>query len=63
MSYYEEKVLKLIDEDSDHFTSPEFVGLWGDDYDFKKILRACYSLVEKGVLRKRDCDGIAFERV
>lgn len=62
MKKYEEKVLKLIDEDEQHFTSPEFCGLWGDDYDFKKILSACYSLVNKGVLKKRNCDGLAFER-
>lgn len=62
MSYYEEKVLQLIDEDKEHFTSPEFCGLWGEDYDYKEIVRACYSLVEKGVLQKRNCNGLAFER-
>ena len=63
MSYYEEKVLKIIDEDEQRFTSPEFSGLWGDDYDYKKIANACYSLVEKGILKKRNCVGLAFERV
>lgn len=63
MSYYEEKILSIIDNDEHHFTSPEFDGLWGDDYDYKKILTACYSLVEKGILKKRNCDGLAFERV
>lgn len=62
MNKYEKKVLKLIDDDEQHFTSPEFSGLWGDDYDFKQILSACYSLVAKGILKKRNCDGLAFER-
>ena len=61
-NYYEKKILTLIDEDENGFTSPEFIGLWGDDYDFRKILTACYSLVEKGILKKRNCNGIAFER-
>lgn len=63
MTKYEEKILQLIDEDEQHFTSPDFSGLWGDDYDYKKILTACCSLVEKGILKKRNCDGLAFERV
>ena len=62
MNFYEEKVLRLIDQDEQHFTSPEFCGLWGDEYDFKKILCACHSLVKKGILKKRNCDGLAFER-
>lgn len=62
MNFYEKKVLNLIDQDDQHFTSPEFCGLWGDNYDFGKILMVCHSLTSKGILKKRNCVGLAYER-
>lgn len=64
MNSTEQLVLKLIESDEDKFFAPEFAGL----YDEKKVSRheitkACYSLVNKGVLKRRNCSGLAFELV
>ena len=62
MDSTEQLVLKLIENEEDRFFAPEFTGL----YDEKKVNRqeitkACYSLVEKGILKRRNCIGLAFE--
>lgn len=62
MNSTEQLVLKLIENDKDKFFAPEFTGL----YDEKKVSRyeitkACFNLVSKGILKRRDCSGLAFE--
>lgn len=60
----EEKILQYIDSDKDHFFAPEWDGVFNrEEYSYSDIMHACFSLVNKGVLKKRDCLGLAFERI
>lgn len=58
----EQELLKILDNEKAGFIAPEWAGLFGE-YDYKSVIRVCYNLVAKGVLRKRNCIGLAFERV
>lgn len=60
----EEKILKFIENDEEHFFAPEWFSLIDNGkHSYKAVLTACYSLVEKGILKKRDCSALAFERI
>ena len=61
MEITEQKLLEILENEKEGFIAPEWAGPFGE-YDYKSVVRACYSLVEKGVLRKRNCTGLAFER-
>ena len=60
----EEKILQIIDNEEDHFFSPDFDGLIShEEHSRAEITKACFSLVDKGILKRRDCIGLAFERI
>ncbi len=66
MNNTEQLVLKLIenDKDKDKFFAPEFTGLYDENEVSRyEITKACFSLVSKGILKRRDCSGLAFEFV
>lgn len=55
----EEKILKVLDEQIDGFITPNQSEFY--DCDTHELFQAIYSLIDKGVLRKRDCEGLAYE--
>ena len=55
----EEKIMKVLDKQIDGFICPNQTEFKDDDTH--DLFQAIYSLIEKGVLRKRNCDGLAFE--
>ena len=55
----EEKILQILDDQLDGFICPnqsEFSG-----YNTRELFQAIYALIEKGILQKRNCEGLAFE--
>ena len=62
MTNTEQLVLDLIENSEDKFFSPEFTGLYDEEkVSRREITKACFSLVSKGILQRRDCCGLAFE--
>lgn len=55
----EEMILKVLDKQIDGFICPNQSEFY--DYDAHEIFQAIYNLINKGVLRKRKCEGLAFE--
>ncbi len=55
----EEYILKVLDEQKDGFITPNQDAFAG--CDTHELFQAIYSLIDKGVLRKRNCDGLAYE--
>ena len=55
----EEYILKVLDEQKDGFITPNQDAFSG--CDTHELFQAIYSLIGKGVLRKRNCDGLAYE--
>ena len=56
---YENKVLEVLNKQLDGFICPNQTELY--NLDTKKLFQAIHNLEEKGVLRKRDCEGLAYE--
>lgn len=52
-------ILKVLDKQIDGFICPNQSEFY--DYDAHEIFQAIYNLINKGVLRKRKCEGLAFE--
>lgn len=64
MTKTEHLILNLIDNNEEKFFSPEFIGLYDEQKNSRyEITKACYSLVNKGILKRRNCYSLAFERV
>ena len=55
----EEKILKVLDEQPDGFICPNQADFENDDID--EFFKVIHSLIEKGVIRKRNCKGLAYE--
>lgn len=55
----EEKILEVLDTQLDGFICPNQMEFMNDDTH--DLFQAIYNLIEKGVLRKRNCYGLAFE--
>lgn len=55
----EELILKVLDEQRDGFICPNQTEF--RDCDTHELFQAIYSLINKGVLRKRNCAGLAYE--
>ncbi len=55
----EEMILQVLDRQIDGFICPNQSDFSG--YDTKKLFEAIYSLIDKGILRKRYCEGLAYE--
>ena len=55
----EEKILRVLDNQLDGFICPnqsEFSGC-----DTHELFQGIYSLIDRGVLQRRNCEGLAFE--
>jgi hypothetical protein len=55
----EEKIFKILNEQPDGFICPNQSGLYEEDPH--ALFAAINRLVEKGILRKRNCEGLTFE--
>lgn len=55
----EEYILKVLDEQPDGFIIPNQDAFSG--CDTHELFQAIYRLIDKGILRKRNCDGLAYE--
>ena len=56
---YEELILRVLDEQTDGFITPNQSEFYS--CDTHELFQAIYRLIEKGVLRKRNCEGLAYE--
>lgn len=59
MEDLKKKILEILDDQSDGFIIPnqsEF-----DGWDVHEKYAAIYSLIEDGILKKRNCSGLAYE--
>lgn len=54
----EEYILKVLDEQRDGFITPNQTEFYNNIDGF---FQAVQSLIDKGILRKRNCDGLAYE--
>lgn len=64
MTDTEQLVLALIKNDEGKFFSPDFNGLYNESKVSRyEITKACFSLISKGILKRRDRSGLAFELV
>lgn len=54
-----EKILKVLDEQIDGFICPNQSDFLSDDTN--ELFAAIHSLIEDGTLRRRNCEGLAYE--
>lgn len=54
----EKYILKVLDEQPDGFIIPEQIEFCNNIHEF---FQAIQNLINKGVLRKRNCEGLAYE--
>lgn len=54
-----EKILKVLNEQQDGFITPNQSDFNQDNV--QEFFTAIHELIENGILRKRDCEGLAFE--
>ena len=59
--FMKEKILRVLDEQIDGFICPNQTDF--NDIDIHKLFRAIDSLIEDGILRRRNCAGLAYEMV
>jgi hypothetical protein len=55
----EKKVLEVLNNQLDGFICPNQSEFYNEDTH--ELFNALYSLVNKGILRKRNCEGLAYE--
>lgn len=55
----EEYILKVLDEQPDGFIVPNQMEFYNNN--IHEFFQAIQRLIDKGVLRKRNCDGLAYE--
>lgn len=55
----EEMILRVLDCQIDGFICPNQADF--NECDIHELFTTIYSLVDKGILRKRNCEGLAFE--
>lgn len=56
-----EKVLRVLENQTDGFIVPNQTDFY--DVDIREFFCAISELIEAGILRKRNCDGLAYEMV
>ena len=55
----EEYILKVLDEQPDGFIVPNQTEFYNNN--IHEFFEAIQKLIDKGILRKRNCDGLAYE--
>lgn len=55
----EEYILKVLDEQPDGFIVPNQMEFYNNN--IHEFFEAIQRLIDKGILRKRNCDGLAYE--
>lgn len=55
----ESKILEVLNEQLDGFICPNQSEFYNEDTN--ELFNALYSLVNNGILRKRNCEGLAYE--
>jgi hypothetical protein len=60
------KIIELIKNDSEKFVIPlQVADILNNNFstreEIKEILNILYGMINKGLLRKRNCEGLAFE--
>jgi hypothetical protein len=57
MHEIESKIMKKVNNNG--FMVPNDVELY--QYDPRELFSTIYSMINRGILRRRDCEGLAFE--